>query len=208
MKLNAADLRGPMAAVTYSVTSICIMLFNKAVLSEYGFKYPKVLTLLQSTATLLMMTGLARSGAIKLRPLEQSVARQVAPLSFLFLAYVVISLSALGNVNMPMFTALRRTTVIFVMAGEYVAAPVWVAWRARVHCTRCGHVVPATDPCRYCTPPSLLRRYVLMQRVPSFRIKVSTGVMLLGAIIAASNDLTTDMTSITYVLATNVSSAM
>lgn len=57
-------------------------------------------------------------------------------------------------------------------------------------------------------PPPLLRRYVLMQRVPSFRIKVSTGVMLLGAIIAASNDLTTDMTSITYVLATNVSSAM
>ena len=119
MKASSADLRGPLAAVTYSVISICIMLFNKAVLSEYGFKYPKVLTLLQSTATLLMMTTLARIGAIKLRPLEQSVAKQVAPLSFLFLAYVVISLSALGNVNMPMFTALRRTTVLFVMAGTF-----------------------------------------------------------------------------------------
>ena len=44
---------------------------------------------------------------------------QVAPLSFVFIAYVVISLMSLERVNVPMFTALRRLTIVFVMVEEY-----------------------------------------------------------------------------------------
>ena len=44
---------------------------------------------------------------------------QVAPLSFVFIAYVVVSLISLGRVNVPMFTALRRLTILFVMVEEY-----------------------------------------------------------------------------------------
>jgi hypothetical protein len=40
--------------------------------------------------------------------------RQVFPLAAIFLFYVVVSLSALGAVNIPMFTALRRTTILVV----------------------------------------------------------------------------------------------
>ena len=116
------DMRGPMAAVTYALVSICIMLFNKAVLTEYGFTYPKVLTLCQSTATFVMMRLLGHFQVISFDEIDTEKLKAVAPLSFLFLAYVLISLSALGNVNMPMFAALRRTTVVFVMIAECVAA--------------------------------------------------------------------------------------
>jgi hypothetical protein len=44
----------------------------------------------------------------------------VAPLSFVFISYVVISLISLGRVNVPMFTALRRLTILFVLAEEWV----------------------------------------------------------------------------------------
>lgn len=44
---------------------------------------------------------------------------QVAPLSFVFIGYVVVSLISLGRVNVPMFTALRRLTILFVMIEEY-----------------------------------------------------------------------------------------
>ena len=43
----------------------------------------------------------------------------MAPLSFVFIGYVVISLVSLGRVNVPMFTALRRLTILFVMAEEW-----------------------------------------------------------------------------------------
>lgn len=46
-------------------------------------------------------------------------AWKVGPLSFVFIAYVVISLISLGRVNVPMFTALRRLTILFVMVEEY-----------------------------------------------------------------------------------------
>jgi len=45
---------------------------------------------------------------------------KVSPLSFVFIAYVVISLVSLSRVNVPMFTALRRLTILFVMAEEHV----------------------------------------------------------------------------------------
>ena len=44
---------------------------------------------------------------------------QVAPLSFVFISYVVVSLISLGRVNVPMFTALRRLTILFVIAEEW-----------------------------------------------------------------------------------------
>ena len=38
----------------------------------------------------------------------------------MFIAYVVISLVSLSRVNVPMFTALRRLTILFVMGEEFV----------------------------------------------------------------------------------------
>ena len=54
-------------------------------------------------------------GWAKLAPFSISTAKKVAMLSFIFIIYVVISLIALSRVNVPMFTALRRLTVVFVM---------------------------------------------------------------------------------------------
>jgi hypothetical protein len=50
---------------------------------------------------------------------------QVAPLSFVFISYVVVSLVALGRVNVPMFTALRRVTILFVVVEEWYLLRIW-----------------------------------------------------------------------------------
>lgn len=98
---------------------MAITLFNKAVLTEYEFQFPQVLTVCQGAFTIVSMYLLRASGAITFGDLNWKVARQVAPLSLVFIFYVVVSLAALGRVNVPMFTALRRTTLLFVMALEY-----------------------------------------------------------------------------------------
>lgn len=50
---------------------------------------------------------------------DWDLVKRVGPLSFVFIAYVVVSLVSLGRVNVPMFTALRRLTILFVMVEEY-----------------------------------------------------------------------------------------
>ncbi len=102
----------------YGVISIAITLFNKAVLSTYEFPHAKTLTLVQSLITAAMLHCLRRFGFVTFEDFKLDVAKKVFPLAAIFLFYVVISLSALGAVNIPMFTALRRTTILFVLLFE------------------------------------------------------------------------------------------
>lgn len=107
-------------ALSYGLSSMAITLFNKAVLTEWQFQFPQVLTVCQGIFTIVCMYMLRQAGLITFQDLNWKVARQVAPLSAVFIFYVVISLAALGRVNVPMFTALRRTTLLFVMGLEYM----------------------------------------------------------------------------------------
>ena len=106
-------------ALMYGLSSMTITLFNKAVMSTYDFKYPMFLTVCQSLFTLLALTVVSKMGIIDLPEFNWGLARKIAPLSLAFVGYVVVSLMALGNVNVPMFTALRRTTICFAMGMEY-----------------------------------------------------------------------------------------
>jgi len=110
---------GLAAALAYGVSSMAITLFNKAVLSVYGFNYPQVLTLLQSIVTICSLWGLRRAGIMSFPDMTMQLAYKVAPLAMIFLFYVIVSLASLGRVNIPMFTALRRTTIVMVMLEEY-----------------------------------------------------------------------------------------
>ncbi len=110
---------GLAAALAYGVSSMAITLFNKAVLSVYGFSYPQVLTLLQSLVTIICLWALRRAGIMSFPDMTMNLAWKVAPLAMIFLFYVIVSLASLGRVNIPMFTALRRTTIVMVMLEEY-----------------------------------------------------------------------------------------
>jgi hypothetical protein len=107
-------------AITYSVLSVAITLFNKAVFAS-GFPSAMTLTLLQGVVTIVGCEALKYSGSPQLQypNLNLRTLLQVAPLSFVFIAYVVISLVSLGRINLPMFTTLRRLTILFVMVEEY-----------------------------------------------------------------------------------------
>lgn len=59
-------------------------------------------------------------GWIYYPPLNLKLAADVAPLSAVFLLNVILSLVSLGRVNVPMFTALRRLSILFVMGQEYL----------------------------------------------------------------------------------------
>lgn len=110
---------GFLSAIAYSFFSISITLFNKALLTSYGFDSTITLTLLQGIFTILCLEFMKWRGYASYPDFNWKTAYAVLPLSLVFIAYVVVSLISLGRVNVPMFTALRRLTIIFVMIEEY-----------------------------------------------------------------------------------------
>lgn len=110
----------PMVSMlSYSFFSISITLFNKALSSTYGFDSMITLTFLQGLVTVLSLQYMKWRGWVSYPDFNVKTAMAVLPLSIVFVSYVVISLISLGKVNLPMFTALRRLTILFVMAEEY-----------------------------------------------------------------------------------------
>ena len=114
-----------------------------------------------------------RAGLVDFPAFNFATARKVAPLSFVFVAYVVVSLISLGRVNVPMFTALRRLTIVFVMIEEYFLL-------SEAEAPGAGAEGAA--------PPSPRADIMASKAVIG-----SVFVMLLGAAIAAWKDLTFDL---------------
>lgn len=81
---------------------------SQAVLSTYGFNSTLTLTMLQGIVTVVFLDLVKARGYITYPSFNWRTARSVAPLAFVFIAYVIVSLVSLGRVNVPMFTALRR----------------------------------------------------------------------------------------------------
>ncbi|KAL3681801.1 hypothetical protein R1sor_024757 [Riccia sorocarpa] len=131
-KTQRMTRRGAMVALSYMGCSVMLVMFNKAALSTYSFPCANVITVLQmicSTAVLFMlrklnvikftgegngMVDLASGGFVPVRTLKRT-----APLSIAYLFYMVVGMASIRGVNVPMYTTLRRTTVLFTMVMEY-----------------------------------------------------------------------------------------
>lgn len=61
-----------------------------------------------------------RPNWLTIAPLKRKDYRRLALPSFIFVANVSVGLSALTRVNIPMFSAFRRLTVLFVMLAEFL----------------------------------------------------------------------------------------
>jgi len=89
---------------------------------------------------------------VKLPRFTRSTFKKIFPLPFLYMMNLVSGLGGTKKLNLPMFTVLRRFSILMTMIGEYLVLGV----RPR----------PA--------------------------IQVAVGLMILGSIVAASDDLTFD----------------
>lgn len=72
------------------------------------------------TIILLIVVSRLRPSLVTIIPIKPSDYRRLVPSTLFFVSNVTIGLSALSRVNIPMFSAFRRLTVLFVMAAEYV----------------------------------------------------------------------------------------
>lgn len=103
-------------------SSLGAIFVNKACLTHYKFNFPSSLMVLQAALTVVLLSTVSRlrPSLVSITPIKSSDWRRILPSTLFFIANVTVGLSALSRVNIPMFSAFRRLTVLFVMGAEYI----------------------------------------------------------------------------------------
>lgn len=127
--------RGAYAAISYMTCAVLLVLFNKAALSSYNFPCANVITLFQMICSYSFLYVMIHWKVISFNVADMSSAVDnpltlvplktlihTLPLSLTYLLYMLVSMESVRGVNVPMYTTLRRTTVVFTMVMEYFLA--------------------------------------------------------------------------------------
>lgn len=104
----------------FAGSSLGAIFINKTCLTGYHFRFPLTLVLGQMLFAITLLSILHTLGYHTLPLAHAENLRTLAIPTVLFTANVVVGLSALSLVNIPMFSAFRRLTLLFVMVAEYL----------------------------------------------------------------------------------------
>ncbi|CAL8105559.1 unnamed protein product [Prunus armeniaca] len=133
---SAMTRRGAYAAISYMACAVLLVMFNKAALSSYKFPSANVITLFQMICSCGFLYALRRWKMISFTVAESltisddnittlvplKTLKKTLPLAGAYLLYMLASMESVRGVNVPMYTTLRRTTVVFTMVMEYILA--------------------------------------------------------------------------------------
>lgn len=155
------------AALFYATSSFLIVIFNKSLLTNYRFPSIQIVGIGQMMATIILLYVAKIIGIIHFPDMGRDIPRKVWPLPIIYLCNLLLGLGSTKRVSLPMFTVLRRFTILFTLIAERI----------------------------------------LLGRVASLRIKVIVFTMLLGAVVAAINDLAFDLVGYVFILSNDVFTA-
>ncbi|KAL8216352.1 hypothetical protein R6Q57_023189 [Mikania cordata] len=128
-KGSTMTTRGAYAAVSYMSCAVMLVLFNKAALSSYSFPSANVITLFQMICSCCFLYVLRRWKVISFssgdadnstRFVSLQTVINTSPLALTYLLYMLATMESVRGVNVPMYTTLRRTTVVFTMFVEFI----------------------------------------------------------------------------------------
>lgn len=107
------------SALFYGVSSILVIFTNKWLLTEFHFPYFKFVATAQFVATSVILLILAVFKKVDIPFLTPAIFREIMPISLMFLGNVLFGLGSTKALNIPMFTALRRFSILMTMLGEW-----------------------------------------------------------------------------------------
>lgn len=148
------------SAVFYGVASFMITVVNKTVLTSYEFPSFEVLGIGQMATTIIVLFVAKKLKILTFPPLQLNTFKQIFPLPLFYIGNMIFGLGGTKELSLPMFTALRRFSILLTMILEYYLLGVY----------------------------------------PVFSVQVSVYTMIVGALLAASNDLAFNLHGYIYIL--------
>ncbi len=108
-----------LSSLFYAIASSLITVVNKVVLTTYQFPSFQFLAFGQIITTVVVLYMAKQLGYVSFPNLSLAIYRKIYPLQFLYIGNTVSGLGSTQNLNLPMFTVLRRISILMTMVGEY-----------------------------------------------------------------------------------------
>ena len=151
------------SAFGYGLSSLLITVVNKTVLTSFDFPSFSVLGIGQMLASIVVLFIARSLGYIDFPGLERSTFKKIWPLPLIYICNMIFGLGGTKQLSLPMFTVLRRFSILMTMIAEY---------------------------------------YILGVKART-SVQLSVYTMILGALIAASNDLAFNFEGYVFILLNN-----
>ncbi|XP_065104161.1 nucleotide sugar transporter SLC35D2 [Paramisgurnus dabryanus] len=107
-----------LSAVFYAVSSFLIIVVNKSILTQYRFPSYMFLGIGQMAATIVILYVAKMNKAVSFQDFDSSIPRKIFPLPLLYVGNHVTGLGGTKKLSLPMFTVLRKFTILLTMIME------------------------------------------------------------------------------------------
>lgn len=97
---------------------MAVIFTNKAIMTQYNFPFFDFLAAVQFLSTSFVLTVLILMKKVDIPYLNATIALEIFPVSMIFLGNVFCGLGSTKSLNLPMFTALRRFSIMMTMIAE------------------------------------------------------------------------------------------
>lgn len=144
---RAQMLKKIFSAAFYAFASFMITVVNKTVLTTYAFPSYQALGLGQMLATISVLWCGRYMAIVQFPALDSGIARRIWPLPLIYLGNMATGLGGTKELSLPMFTALRRFSILMTMIGERFVLGVRASWsvQASVMAMVGGALLAAAD---------------------------------------------------------------
>uniref|UniRef100_A0A8C4HBJ2 Solute carrier family 35 member D2 n=1 Tax=Dicentrarchus labrax TaxID=13489 RepID=A0A8C4HBJ2_DICLA len=106
------------SAVFYAGSSFLITVVNKTVLTSFRFPSYMCLGIGQMITTLVVLYAAKTSKAIQFQDFDRTVLLKMFPLPLLYVGNHITGLASTKKLSLPMFTVLRKFTILMTMILE------------------------------------------------------------------------------------------